>query len=64
MSENMHKTESWKRMVARVEARVAAEGGSTGSNMAEKPYIPPEARERWKNLPQEEKDKIYAIIRG
>ena len=64
MNEDMHETESWKKMVAEVEAEVAAEGGSTGSNMAEKPYIPPEARERWKNLPQEEKDKIYAIIRG
>ena len=64
MNEDMHETESWKKMVAEVEAEVAAEGGGTGSNMAEKPYIPPEARERWKNLPQEEKNKIYAIIRG
>ena len=64
MKKYLYETEEWKKMEARVDAEVAAEGGSTGSNMAEKPYIPPEARERWKNLPQEEKDKIYAIIRG
>ena len=50
-------------MVAQTVAKAAAEGGG-GSNMAEMPYIPPETRERWKHFPQEEKDKIYAIIRG
>ena len=63
MSEDMHETESWKKMVAEVEAEVAAEGGSTGSNMAEKPYIPPEAHELWEKLPQEKKDEYLALFR-
>ena len=62
MSEDMHETESWKKMVARVEARVAAEGGSTGSNMAERPYLPPECREYFKNLPPEKKKKYYDLL--
>ena len=62
MSKNMHETESWKRMVAEVEAEVAAEGGSTGSNMAET-YIPPEAHKLWERLPQEKKDEYLALFR-
>ncbi|MBO4304681.1 MAG: hypothetical protein J6A21_08870, partial [Lentisphaeria bacterium] len=38
---DIHETKEWKEMVARVDRRVAAEGGSTGSNMAEPPYVPP-----------------------
>ena len=62
MSKDMHATESWKRMVAKVEAEVAAEGGSTGSNMAET-YIPPEAQKLWESLPQEKKDEYLALFR-
>lgn len=61
MSEDMHETESWKKMVARVEARVAAEGGS-GSNMAEEPYVPPECREYFNNLPPEKKKKTTTFF--
>ena len=64
MSEDMHKTESWKRMVNRVMERVNAEGGSTGSNMAERPYLPQKCRERFKNLPPEEKKKYYDLLPG
>ena len=62
MNEDMHETESWKKMVAEVEAEVAAEGGSTGSNMAEKPYIPPNVKEILKGVPAEELAKTDAEI--
>ena len=61
MNEDMHETESWKKMVAEVEAEVAAEGGSTGSNMAET-YIPPNVKEILRGIPAEELAKTDAEL--
>lgn len=51
---DIHETKAWKEMVARVDRRVAAEGGSTGSNMAEPPYVPPGPVRIPDGLPPEE----------
>ena len=51
---DIHETKEWKEMVARVERRVAAEGGSTGSNMAEPLYFEPGAARIPDGLPPEE----------
>ena len=64
MSQYPYETEEWERLEAEVDAEVAAEGGSTGSNMAERPYLPPECREYFKNLPPEEKKKYYDLLPG
>jgi len=59
---DLHETPGWKRMVARVDAEVEAEGGGTGSNMAEPPWIPPEEEEYWASLSEEEQEKETAAI--
>ena len=59
---DLHETPGWKRMVARVDAEVEAEGGSTGSNMAEPTYIPPEAKEIWEQASEEEKAELCALF--
>ena len=61
---DLHETPGWKRMVARVDAEVEAEGGGTGSNMAEPPWIPPETRERWAKMSEEERQKRTEEILG
>ena len=61
---DLHETEAWKKMEARVDAEIAAEGGSTGSNMADASYLPPEAHELWKNTPPEEKKALLDFIRS
>ena len=63
MKKYLYETEEWKNKVAEAVAKAAAEGGSTGSNMAEEPYVPPEAHELWKSLPQEKKDEYLALFR-
>ena len=62
MKKYLYETEEWKNAVAKAAAKAAAEGGG-GSNMAEKPYIPPEAHELWEKLPQEKKDEYLALFR-
>ena len=60
---DIHETKEWKAMVARVDRLVAEEGGSTGSNMAEPPYIPPGPVKIPDGLPPEEierRKKAYA----
>ena len=37
----LYETKEWEEMVKRVDRQVAEEGGSTGSNMAEPPWVPP-----------------------
>ena len=59
---DLHETPGWKRMVARVDAEVEAEGGGTGSNMAEPPYTPPEAKEIWEQASEEEKAELNALF--
>ena len=63
MKKYLYETKEWDDLVAEVDAEVAAEGGDTGSNMAEKPYIPPEAHKLWENLPQGKKDEYLALFR-
>ncbi len=61
MNEDMHETEEWEDLIAEVDAEVAAEGGSTGSNMAET-YIPPNVKEILKDVPAEELAKTDAEL--
>jgi hypothetical protein len=62
MKKYLYETEEWKEMLAEAESKAAAEGGSTGSNMAET-YIPPEAHKLWERLPQEKKDEYLSLFR-
>ena len=61
---DLHETEAWKKMRAEVDAEVAAEGGSTGSNMADASYLPPGALERWRNAPPEKRKALLDFIRS
>ena len=61
---DLHETEAWKKMRAEVDAEIAAEGGSTGSNMADTSWLPPDAHERWLKLPPEKKKEILDFIRS
>ncbi len=54
---DIHETDAWKKMVAEVDRQVAAEGGSTGSNMAEPPWIPPGPIRIPDGLPPEERER-------
>lgn len=62
MKKYLYETKEWEDLIAEVDAEVAAEGGDTGSNMAEKPYLPPECREYFNNLPPEKKKKYYDLL--
>lgn len=50
----LYETKEWEEMVKRVDRQVAEEGGSTGSNMAEPPWVPPGPIEIPADLPPEE----------
>lgn len=51
------KDKELEEMIARVDAEIEREGGSTGSNMREPPYIPPGPVEIPKNLPKAEYER-------
>ena len=59
---DIHETKEWKEMVARVDRRIAAEGGSTGSNMAEPPYVPPGPVKIPDGLPPEERARRERLL--
>ena len=61
---DIHETKEWKEMVARVDRRVAAEGGSTGSNMAEPPWMPPGPVKIPDGLPPEEVERRKKAAEG
>ena len=61
---DIHETKEWKEMVARVDRRVAAEGGSTGSNMAEPLYFAPGPRGIPDGLPPEEVERRKKAAEG
>ena len=62
MKKYLYETKEWEEMLAEAEANAAALGGSTGSNMAEEPYIPPNVKEILKGIPAEELAKTDAEI--
>ena len=51
---DLHETKEWKDMIADVDRQIAEEGGSTGSNMAEPPWVPPGPVRIPDGLPPEE----------
>ena len=61
MKKYLYETKEWDDLVAEVDAEVAAEGGDTGSNMAET-YIPPNVKEILKDVPAEELAKTDAEL--
>ena len=60
----LYETPEWNEMMAKLDAEAEAAGGSTGSNMAEPPWIPPETRERWAKMSEEERQKKTEEILG
>lgn len=54
------KNKKLEEMIARVDAEVEREGGSTGSNLREPPYIPPWPTKIPDYLPEEEKKRRQA----
>ena len=54
---DLHETKEWKDMIADVDRQIAEEGGSTGSNMAEPPWVPPGPIRIPDGLPPEEKKR-------
>ena len=58
----LYETPEWKEMMAKLDAEAKAAGGGTGSNMAEPPYTPPEAKEIWEQASEEEKAELNALF--
>ena len=63
---DLHETKEWKDMIAGVDRQIAAEGGSTGSNMTEPLYFAPGPVKIPDGLPPEEvarRKKLLAEVK-